>query len=143
MAYLMPFIGPGTTAADEIASNSFSYSYTADYLPIEVFSDLTLGPGSYYLVIGAVSGGYLNWANAGPDPAIVEAPGVTSAMYRAFNFGGIAYAPAESFGEQDWNQLLFTVTGGPAGAGVPEPATFGLFGGAVLLLGFARKRRLS
>lgn len=74
-AYLVTQVGPGTTTANQIASANF----TVSTLPFEpdlttLFSGLTLGPGSYYLVIAASGGG---WEISNPSPTVITAPGVT------------------------------------------------------------------
>lgn len=145
MAYLLSSIGPGTTAADAIADTSFSYDslYGTDNF-IHLFSGLTLGSGTYYLVIGpVVTGDEILWAST-PEiwnpPVVTTAPGVTVGdSYTAGYTSG--YAPAADFTSLS-SDVHFIVTGDEVDASTPEPATFGLFGGSILLFGFARKRLL-
>ena len=85
-AYLTNSTGPGTTTA--IASASFTGANTSPQI-VQLFSGLTLGPGTYYLTLAgldlAVGGqpGYI-WGTGGPiDGALfqsVTAPGVTIAQ---------------------------------------------------------------
>ena len=49
-AYLMRRIGEGATRADEIAWTSFDLPYPFDDW-VELFTDLDLGPGEYWLII--------------------------------------------------------------------------------------------
>ena len=48
-AYLMTKIGPGTTVAQQVATSNFSSP--AGLGTINIFSGLSLGPGTYYLVL--------------------------------------------------------------------------------------------
>src|SRR5271170_4119625 len=51
-AYLMTQIGPGTTVADQIGSATFTASGLTFTPQLNtLFTDLTLGPGNYYLVL--------------------------------------------------------------------------------------------
>ncbi|HJQ41379.1 MAG TPA: hypothetical protein VKB93_29920 [Thermoanaerobaculia bacterium] len=50
-AYLMRTIGPGTTRRDEIAGESFDLPYPFDGW-VDLFTDLDLAPGEYWLIIG-------------------------------------------------------------------------------------------
>jgi len=83
-AYLTTSIGPGTTTA--IASTTFAGSNPSPQA-VQLFSGLTLGPGTYYLTLAGldaepVSGGTVGyvWAGANPNAATFrssQAPGVT------------------------------------------------------------------
>lgn len=58
-AYLMTQVGPGTTTANQIASADFAVTalpFGPDLTTL--FTGLTLGPGTYYLIITA-SGGWM------------------------------------------------------------------------------------
>lgn len=77
-----------------------------------------------------------------PIAAVTTASGVTTSYGYLAIGGSYAYPPAASFYDGDAYAFNFEVTGDPVGAATPEPATFGLFGGAILLFGFARKRLL-
>jgi hypothetical protein len=141
-AYLMSQIGPGATSADEVATASFSYSVTWSNWNTyaEVFHDLTLDAGTHYLVIGPGSDGELSWGFSTFDypPVIQTAPGVTTSdSYENSTSGSpFAYPPAANFFRQAQDIYHFEVTGSP----IPEPATWTLLGGAVLVLGPFRRR---
>src|SRR5204863_8662304 len=60
-AFLTTRVGPGATIADEVAR--YNYTVTSPLFPHELktlFSGLTLGAGTYYLIIsGSGSGGWI------------------------------------------------------------------------------------
>src|SRR5437870_5490565 len=53
-AYLMTKIGPNATTADQLMSSTFRLNSSA-IVWMPVFTDLTLQPGTYYLVLGSHS----------------------------------------------------------------------------------------
>lgn len=95
--YLMTQVGPNTTTANELARSSFSVS-TLGMVPL--FTGLTLGPGTYYLVgSGSGPGG---WELSTVDESVVTAPGVSlninNFLAEAYN----PYAPANSFSSHNY-----------------------------------------
>src|SRR5215468_1185930 len=73
-AYLTTRIGPGTSAADLLASAPFTEnSSTLEW--VRLFSGLTLGPGTYYLTLGSPAPCCSGWGNTF-DPTIVTVPGI-------------------------------------------------------------------
>jgi len=142
-AYLMNQIGPGTTAANEVTS-PFSIVVTGNpgiNVMTPLFSGLSLGPGTYYLVIAPNNGDFvLDWVLTGP-PLQTLGPGVTQ---NPDQFAGspAPFAPASSFSDTSFSRI-FSVTGDAVtGTSAPEPSTIGviLLGAAVLA---ARSYRLS
>jgi hypothetical protein len=145
-AYLTTRIGPGTTAADEIAHTQFT---VPEELPVcspsgncgamvTLFSGLSLGPGNYFLTLGstATSGSVVGWFPA-LNPVVIEDTGVTQGpSYLA----GVVdpFAPASPFGVYPF-AMNFTVTGTPVP--VPEPAETALVGLCVLFLLLIRYNR--
>jgi hypothetical protein len=139
-AFLTTAVGPGTTAAQQIAQSSISVnpsgSSPAEY---RLFGGLDLGPGTYYLTLAGASG----WIASTTNGPVITAPGVTFlGSYNSTYFDGIdAYAPASRFHLLPFSSspasydLLFSVTGdftpvSPA----PEPAALSLLlSGAVML----------
>jgi hypothetical protein len=122
IAYLMSQIGPGTTAADEVtAPDSFSLPYGPSGLT-QLFTNLTLGPGTYYLVIDPTS----NFAwDQDSIPNQTLAPGVTQLPDKLGSNSIAAFAPATSFTSQQTDTNLFSVTGtlsSTATSPVPEPS---------------------
>jgi hypothetical protein len=133
-AYLMSAIGPGTTPASEVvAPAGFAAPFVAQPngpVPLTVlFSGLSLGPGTYYLVLSAPFGNQipaqspLFW-QIPTDPVITTAASVNP------------FPPASSF-LFPTSMLMFDVTS------VPEPRT-GLgtfFFLCALILYFGRRER--
>ena len=137
-AYLMTQIGPGTTVAQQVAIATYSVTSVSPVLT-NLFSGLTLGPGSYYLVVTSSStGGWDTPYTAGP--AVVNADvGVTRGAQFIVNQGNglpnLSYLPASSFSALNAvYDLEFRVTGSV----VPEPSALILLG---LTLAFLRGLR--
>jgi hypothetical protein len=107
-AYLMTHIGPGTTTASEIAEDSFVFPNAPQVESL--FTGLTLGPGTYYLVLGSTvsggpNGGWRDAYDCGticsyPAPLIVSGAGV-SRNTDFISSSVSAYAPASSFIQGD------------------------------------------
>jgi hypothetical protein len=130
--YLMNQIGPGTTAANEVAPPVTISGLTASFTPITLFTGLTLPPGNYYLVTHSTSAFDLSMSPEGSG-AVVVTPGVGVAPLGS---GAESDAPAPYPPATDMNlslpgHLFVTVTG-DLGAPVPTLGTVGL--GALLLI---------
>ena len=127
-AYLMKEIGAGTTAiSDEIASAPVSVSGNPglDNLT-SVFSSLSLGPGTYYLVIEPASVNNvdsLEWDMAGM-PSQTFGTGVSDVMAFAGTTTNAAFPPANTFASE-LSTPIFSVTGdlGVITSPTPEPST--------------------
>jgi hypothetical protein len=126
-AYLMMKIGAGTTTAEEIASAPVSVKGNpgVDNMTT-IFSGLSLGPGTYYLVIDPTSVNLissLDWDAAG-TPTETFGAGASDVMAFTATTTNAAFAPANTFGS---NQLtpIFSVTGdlGVTTSPTPEPST--------------------
>jgi len=154
-AYLTSGIGTGITAAgSEYYSTTFTLpapdpvtGATVGPEWISLFNGVYLGPGLYYLTIGALNANTsAAWSNT-PEPAVTVAPGFTlgDGFYTQFWASGAdyvdtAYLPGSNFsplwtfaeGGQDPN-LMFDVS-------TPEPGTIWLLGGALSLALLRRKR---
>ena len=138
IAYLMTQIGPGTTAADQLAQNTFLFP--SDVTTVSLFSGLTLPPGTYYLVLGSdgpdQAGAWRDatGVNSPPEPTISLDAGVT--RNEDFIVDTVsAYAPASEFvvGRDIFGDDVFLQYSVVA---VPEPATFGMVGIILLLMAF-------
>jgi len=147
-AFLTDNIGSSATSADVLASNTFAYSSGSQDETFTVFSGLTLGTGTYYLVLydpGTLGGG---WWGTSPSPTQDTAPGVTIAADEfAMTSDVNATNPyASTFGVPDRPLgLHYSVTGDLASP-VPEPSSeivlASMFvGAAVFQIRRARKRQ--
>lgn len=139
-AYLTNLIGPAATSGNVIASTTFS----AVLALRELFSGLSLGPGTYFLVVGGTGTG--SWPQASP-PAVTADTGVTGNGYGFCNSAGPTgicnftnpYASTFVNASPDSQYL---VDGVLAGVGqVPEPATAGMVAAALAALAGWRKFR--
>jgi hypothetical protein len=102
-AYLTKRVGPGTTLADQVAAASFTFPN--DERGMVLLSGLTLGPGTYYLM---VTGGTNLWASwfGSRGSNVISDVGVTH------NGNLYVYEPAEY---------------PPASTGRPHPDIFQIF----------------
>jgi hypothetical protein len=124
--FLTTSLGPGTTVANQVASNTLAVpSSTAT--PIQIFSGLTLGPGTYFLVLGDVFSPAIFWATS-DVPTVITNTGVTfnGTGDASPNCGICPYYPAATYDTSSTDHFLFEVTGTPTR--VPAPA-------ALLMLG--------
>ena len=139
-AYLTNLIGGTATAGNVIASTTFSVGGAT---LTQLFSGLSLGPGTYYLVIGGTVSG--TWPEASP-PTVTTDAGVTANGYGFCNttgYGSCNFANpyASTFVASSLNSQ-FLVDG--TADGVPEPATLGTMASALLALagwGTLRRRK--
>ena len=152
-AFLTTKVGPGATAADEIAHATVSLpDFFASSHSVTLFSGLDLGPANYYLSIFSSTGGIwwmsdstqaqttLYPCNDIPCPVTIGAGDPAFPNWQMFTVAPNAYAPASvwtpfTFGLGEFH---FAVTGtlaqGPPPdnppdtppAAVPEPATLTL-----------------
>lgn len=143
-AYLTTAIGPTETAADLI--QGITFDPTAENEMDTLFSGLTLGPGTYYLVLsgGASDSTESVWWGTDAGNAANTANGVTFGGdgYAAIGVGlGVNgnYPPASDFNSVQGLGLLFDVTGDTT----PEPSSFSLIliGGAAAGLWRWKRRR--
>lgn len=114
-AYLVTRIGPGTTEEHEIARRSLDLPFPHDAW-VELFTDLSLEPGEYWLVIARPrdrAHSSINW--------FVEKPGgsfeacdarYTGSRSYTFHSDGAEYLPASKFKEKfEPYRFLFEVRG--------------------------------
>lgn len=146
-AYLTNSIGPGTTNTNLVAApSSFVVDFTGRVYtqgPITVFSGLTLGPGTYFLVISSTAPDFNSgfaWASASHAQTVVTAPGVDRGVDRIGTTQGL-FAPAYNFQPSlffESSPLAYIVTGDVNTSNeVPEPSSGALcvcaVGGPVFL----------
>lgn len=144
-AYLTNQVGLGTTAANQIAQSVVYFSAALDPT-VQLFSGLTLGPGTYYLTVWSptMAGGGWEFAT---DPTDTLDRGVTvGASQYAYQFVGLdnswsggpsgLYIPETiSIDTYPNEHLVFSVLGTDATA-VPEPQSILLAGISLASLGF-------
>jgi hypothetical protein len=137
-AYLMTQVGSGTTSSQQIgATSSISVSNTSPSL-VTMFSNLTLGPGAYYVVVANTSEGQsqLAWAGYCCTLTTEVGPGVT-VPDRSDGYATTiaAYPPASSNFSTKTNAYFFSATG-ILGAVSPVPtlSTWAMLATALLLL---------
>jgi hypothetical protein len=164
-AFLTTKVGPGTTAADEIAHATVSLSdFFAPSHTVTLFTGLDLAPADYYLSIVSATGG-IWWmsdftqaqttmfpCNDIPCPVTIGSGAPAFPNWQMFTVAPNAYAPASvwtpfTFGLGEYH---FAVTGTladgpptePQPAPVPEPATLTLTL-AGLVAAAVRRRRIT
>jgi hypothetical protein len=163
-AFLTTKVGPGTTAADEVAHATVNLpDFFAASHTVTLFTGLDLAPADYYLSIFSATGG-IWWmsdftqaqtvlfpCDSVPCPVTIGAGDPAFPNWQMFTVAPNAYAPASvwtpfTFGLGEFH---FAVNGtlaqegpptDPAPTAVPEPATLTLtlFG---LVAAAARRRR--
>ena len=113
--YLTRSLGPGTTVADEIARVTLTINNLAP-APLLVFSGLTLGPGTYHLVLGDVFAPSIFWATS-DVPTLTTDTGVTflgqSTPNPTCGSPPCPYYPAGPFQPTAQFHFLFSVQGAP------------------------------
>jgi hypothetical protein len=124
-AYLMAQIGAGTTATNEVVA-PVTASVTGNpglNAMTTIFSGLSLGPGTYFLVLDPNTTDF-HWDLTIP-PAITTDSGVTAGPSVATNTVA-AFPPASVFGSESFS-FIFEVTGTAGGStSTPEPSTAGM-----------------
>lgn len=145
-AYLTSAVGPSATAGDVLASGVFTANTknaVSDFTSVSLFSNLTLGAGTYYLVLfnsDTNPRSQIRWARG--DTTTVDA-GVTGPTEGYANINGSgsvdALHPYQSvFLGSDQTDNVFSVVGTAA---VPEPSTITLLTTGVGCLLHGRRRR--
>jgi hypothetical protein len=141
--YLTTQIGAGTTLADQIAQTPVSTSGNT-LTETSLFSGLTLGPGTYYLITASSPGNGVAWGDYTGEVetadvgATLNADEVADQWYlpeAAYPPASYLYAPTSDPGKFD-----FAVTGVLSATGasaVTEPSTVTMFGLVAAVL-FAR-----
>ena len=129
-AYLTRQIGPGTTVASEVARAAFERPATTTFTEVRLFSDLTLGPGTYYLVLVPTQDEGMGWI-ATDSPTITLAAGAASGRDFFVNDDtgtlDFLYPPASTFVPSpafDPNKLMFKVVGLPPLVASPASLSF-------------------
>jgi hypothetical protein len=130
-AFLTTQVGPGTTAADQVATGTFNFADAASFntlVNVPVFSGLTVNAGTYYLVLVGVD--VYDGISVNPSSTYTTAPGssVGTLTYTSGTDVNSLYAPASTFSSANTLGTPFlTVTGDLSPTSVPEPSTALLF----------------
>jgi hypothetical protein len=140
--YLTNALGNGTTSAtNQVAINASAPFTAGDTAAFQtLFTGLTLGPGTYYLVVTGTGPGQSDgnfWEAASPVTQ-VTATGITyNGLFQSNGTGETqsGYAPSASFFSLSAFTLQFAVD---STSTVPEPATYILTAGALLFFAAAK-----
>ena len=136
-AYLTTQVGAGATVAQQVATTSISTSNPASSgVSTPLFSGLTLGPGTYYLVVSGVNLGFGTSASS----VTVVGTGVTANPDAAVFSAAAPFPPASTFFNKGQGVLFSAISNAgastslPPATGVPALSPFALLATALLLL---------
>jgi hypothetical protein len=149
-AYLMNLIGPSATSANEVTTpfTGIAAGGNNSLSEVPLFSGLSLGPGTYYLVIVPADFNQvdsLDW-DFTTTAAVTLGSGVTENSDQVVSGSPAGFGPASTF-VTEANHQLFSVTGDasqgpPPPSGAPEPSTVMMMAGGLAAIGtFARRSR--
>lgn len=130
---------PPTTVASQVGSAGTPFSIpstTTTFAPITLFTGLTLGPGTYYLVISNDSGDVLSQAALASSTTVNLASGVTATANSLFDGTQATYPPASTAWYNKGQLILFSVTGTlvvPLPPAVPALSVWAMLATAILL----------
>jgi hypothetical protein len=127
---------PPTTVASQVGSPGTPFSTNnTTFSPITLFTGLTLGPGTYYVVIS--NGGDVLAQSSRPGSTTVTlGTGVTAGPDGVENGAENAYPPDTPFFiVSQKEELLFSVTGTPVVTPVPALSPWAMLATAILLAG--------
>jgi hypothetical protein len=141
-AYLTTQIGPGATSATLVTQDNLTLPVGLSAPELQLFSGLTLGPGTYYLILASTDTTFNEgWFNG--NGSSVTGLGVTSngppGLFANVTLNA-AYPPASTFSGHYGVGYAFDVTGTPST--VPEPKAVTLLV-ALLILGASYRKRLA
>jgi hypothetical protein len=143
-AWITNQIGPGTTNSNVFAYDVFAIPpmpTQTSYSSVNIFNGLTLGPGTYYLILTS-NDGSSGWATS-TSKVVATGSGVTAGnewFAPAQNINQ-AFEPASTFIDFGAGNKLFTITGDPVNRVVPEPSVGLLVLPALAALAWFRNRR--
>ncbi len=152
-AFLTDAIGPGTTAADQIASTLLPLpSILFPATKFTLFSGLNLAPGNYYLTLAGTAPMGPGWVVSDSSDAVVAAPGVSflgeGGSTNPTVANGLAdYRPASTFfdivpsSSPAFYGLTLQLDQASPLVGAPEPAELGLIGIGLWLLSLWTRRK--
>lgn len=135
-AFLTTALGLGTTMADQVAFQAFTFPSTES--SITLFSGLDLPAGTYYLSVVGDSPSYGSGWISSTAPTIQTGPGDAFANNYGFRSPTTPFLPSSDVWVDSPHSPNYAVTGTSA---VPEPAASGLLLFAFPFLMPARRRR--
>lgn len=131
-AYLVTQVGPGATSAQQIGAAAPISVTSETPVATTLFTNLTLGPGTYYLVISRTTD--LRWSmNTTAQSGIVTAAGVTSNPI-AFAAPVAGYPPASTWVMKSGTSAFFSAAGGTVTTSVPVLSPAAMLAMALMLL---------
>jgi hypothetical protein len=132
-AWLTTDIGSGATIADQVATTTVTSN--------NLFSGLTLGPDTYFLVISIESGVVPAFWSSAFSPVPTTAANVTigASYFGDFNVFP-AFGPSGDLVAASSTQFLYRVESIADPAEIPEPATLSLLGVAMVFMAAAHVR---
>jgi hypothetical protein len=122
---------PPTNAASLATNLGVGTSSTA-FVPITLFTGLTLGPGSYYLVLGPVTSNLLVQTATPGNTTVTTYPGVNAGADLFATGASQSYGPASTFGTKN-ALILFSVTGSLGATSVPTLSLWAMLATALFL----------
>ncbi len=123
-AYLTTQIGPSTTLANQIASNSFTSAGGFFGTLQSVMPNLTLQPGTYFLVLSTASSNAPQGLQETNSPLVVADSGASTDGILWASSTNVQFAPSGSFLAVNGGGGAYAPQFSIEGNAVPEPSTF-------------------
>jgi hypothetical protein len=136
-SFLTTSLGPGTTAADQLASGTFSVLQGPKSTMTDVLNISPLNPGTYFLsLFGQANAGTYGFEYTSSPTTVADTGASVGSSVISID-ASASYPPASSFSLTPRGTYIFEVT-----SDAPEPASIALFGlGSAALFAFKRMRR--
>ena len=138
--YLMNQVGPTATPANELAPPESVSGLTGSFSTVSLFSGLTLGPGTYYVVLFSTNGSPLSMSPEGSSTPVVTAASGVTALPDGLAFTTALFPPASNMSfnpPSSPGNMFINVTGDSST--VPEPGAAWFFGLGLVALVLRRR----